>query len=193
MYKISLTGKNKTEALQLLKDVASVLHSCKLDYWLEGGTLLGIIRENRLLPWDNDVDISMMVPKKKQLNNLIVTLKKSGFRIRVRTIQKNTKPLIKNNVRIIKVRNKHFFGLLKGNVCLEIFIKYNIEGNAYWQVGEKVKNVPFKFYDTLKTVKFNDYNFLIPEKAIEYLTYRYGDWQTPKKEWDTFKDDNALK
>ena len=192
-YDITLTGKNKTEALQLLKEVASVLDSCKLDYWLEGGTLLGIIRENRLLPWDNDVDLSMMIPEKNQLNELIATLKKSGLRVRVRTFSENSKPLKEGNVRIIKIRNKRFFGLLKGKVCLEIFVKYNINGKAYWQIGEKVKNVPFEFYSDLKTVDFNGKNYSIPEKTIEYLTYRYGDWQTPVKEWDTFKDDKALK
>ena len=35
------------------------METASIPYWLEGGTLLGIIRENRLLPWDNDMDISM--------------------------------------------------------------------------------------------------------------------------------------
>ena len=31
----------------------------RINYFLEGGTLLGIVRDGDLLPWDHDVDISI--------------------------------------------------------------------------------------------------------------------------------------
>jgi len=36
----------------MLQSVATIFNNCNIDYWIEGGTLLGIRRENRLLPWD---------------------------------------------------------------------------------------------------------------------------------------------
>jgi len=56
--KTRLEGKNVEIALKMLHDVCTELEKKKADYWLEGGTLLGVIRENRLLPWDNDISIS---------------------------------------------------------------------------------------------------------------------------------------
>lgn len=38
----------------------NLLNKLNLDYWICHGTLLGIIRDNKLLDWDNDVDIAML-------------------------------------------------------------------------------------------------------------------------------------
>ena len=100
--------------------------------------------------------------------------------------------LLKGDLRMIKIRERKFFGLLKGGVCLDIFIKYHKDDNAYWQIGNKVKSVPIKFYEEFSRIKFNNYSYSIPMLTDEYLTYRYGDWQTPVQEWNTFTDDKAL-
>ena len=121
-YNITLTGENKVEALELLELCAKIIDSCKLDYWLEGGTLLGIRRENRILPWDNDLDFSLMFPGNESLKKLISSFKNKGLRIRVRKFEANTKPFNNDAIRIIKIRKKRFFGLLKGNVCLDLFV-----------------------------------------------------------------------
>lgn len=192
-YDITLEGKNNMEALQLLENVSKILQKNNLDYWLEGGTLLGIRRENRLLPWDNDVDLSMMYPGDNNLDLLISELKKNGLRIRVRNFSAPCHPLSLDTVKIIKIRNKKLLGLMKGKVCLEIFIKYKIKEQAYWQIGDKVKSVPYAFYKELKTTSFKGYHYKIPKDTDSYLSYRYGDWKTPVKDWNTFTDDKAIK
>ena len=192
-YDIRLEGKNLVNALSLLEDIAKILDKLKIDYWLEGGTLLGVRRENRLLPWDNDVDLSLMVLDRKNENELISALKKSGFRVRLRKYESDHDYCKKDDSRLIKIRKSYLFGLIKGAVCLEIFIKYKVGDKAYWKIGDVVKNVPYKYYAKTKKVEFNNYRYSIPELTDEYLTYRYGDWQTPKENYNPFKDDNALK
>lgn len=39
--------------------VFSVLESCKVRYWLEGGSLLGAVRYKDIIPWDYDIDIGI--------------------------------------------------------------------------------------------------------------------------------------
>ena len=68
-YDITLEGKNKVIAERMLEKVAKILKKCNIEHWIEGGTLLGIRRENRLLPWDNDIDFSIKsteIPKLKK-------------------------------------------------------------------------------------------------------------------------------
>ncbi len=44
---------------QVLKDVSGLLAENNINFWVCHGTLLGIIRENRLLPWDRDIDVAV--------------------------------------------------------------------------------------------------------------------------------------
>ena len=191
-YNITLTGKNMAKAEKLLEEVSSIFEACKVEYWLEGGTLLGIRREGRLLPWDNDLDISVLISEGSKFELLQKTLKQKGFRVRTRVFDQNSDVFRKNDLRMIKIRTKSFFGLIKGKVCLDVFIKYPLENLTYWEIAGKVKSVPSKFYQTLKTIEFKEKAYSIPEHTDDYLTYRYGDWQTPVKDWDTSKDDKAL-
>ncbi|MBA2655943.1 MAG: LicD family protein [Tatlockia sp.] len=45
--------------LFMLEQIDKVCQKHCLDYWLEGGTLLGAIRHQGFIPWDDDLDISM--------------------------------------------------------------------------------------------------------------------------------------
>ncbi len=191
-YDITLEGKNLVQAENLLSDVITIFESCNITYWLEGGTLLGLRREGRLLPWDDDLDISIHESEFNKLSLLQNTLKKKGYRVRTRVFEKDLDVFKKGDLRMIKIRTKRFFGILKGNVCLDVFIKYTKNEKTYWEIANKVKNVPSKYYDTFKTLDFKGKSYAIPELTDEYLTYRYGDWQTPVKDWDTAKDDRAL-
>lgn len=57
----------------------------------------------------------------------------------------------------------------------------------------KTSNIPNLFFDNITTVKFYQYDFLIPVKHTEYLTYRYGEnWKTPLKRYNYYNDDKSL-
>ncbi len=191
-YDITLEGKNLKEAEKLLEDVVSLFDQCKIIYWLEGGTLLGIRREGRLLPWDNDLDLSMMQDQLGKLDALLNSLKEGGYRIRIRRFSEDSEWCKKGDIRMIKIRTKSFFGLLKGKICLEVFVKYPKEGKAYWGIGNIAMFVPLPYYQSFKKINFLNYSYNIPEKTDTYLTHRFGDWETPRKDWDTFTDDGAL-
>ena len=34
-----------------------ILNKKKIDYWICHGTLLGLVRDKKLIKWDNDIDI----------------------------------------------------------------------------------------------------------------------------------------
>lgn len=191
-YNITLEGKNIVIAERMLKNVATLFDRCKIDYWIEGGTLLGIKRENRLLPWDNDVDMSINQDQLGKLDHFYSKLNKAGYRVRTRNFDETSEFFTKGNIRMIKIREKRFFGLVKGAVCLDVFIKYQHGQNSYWEIDNKTKFVPSKFYQSFKHISFKDFDYKIPALTEEYLTYRYGDWQKQVKNWDTSKDDNAI-
>jgi len=154
----TLEGNNGELALTMLKKVTNILDDNNIDYWLEGGTLLGVIRENRLLPWDNDLDISM---KEEELSKLKKVLNKIPYKVRVRKFTRNTNPFNKGDTRMIKISNKRLF-FFQGDITLDIFIKYK-QGEAYcWKVGSKGKSVPANFYAEV-------INYPFARKNLKYL------------------------
>lgn len=48
--------------LGILEAVDAVCKAHNITYWIEGGTLLGAMRHGGFIPWDDDLDISMMRP-----------------------------------------------------------------------------------------------------------------------------------
>jgi hypothetical protein len=49
----------KNQDDETFQQVVKILNDNNINYWLCHGTLLGIIRENRLLPWDHDIDFAI--------------------------------------------------------------------------------------------------------------------------------------
>ncbi|MDF2870901.1 MAG: hypothetical protein K0R05_2476 [Anaerocolumna sp.] len=58
----------------LLENFARICEENNIAYWIQGGTLLGAIRHNGFIPWDDDADVGMM---RQDLNKLKEILKKN--------------------------------------------------------------------------------------------------------------------
>jgi len=134
-------------------------------YWLSEGTALGVIRENRILPWDDDVDVSFYYT----YHDIFI---------------KKALPLLRKNGFILsRVENKsNFISLSRKNEKIDIDIVQ--KGNNC--VAPKTKNTGYSTscdelipYLNIKPITFLNTIFNVPGE--EYLEYLYGkDWKTPK-------------
>ena len=50
-------GINKIDAIKLLKTTIDILNEFQVNHFLISGTLLGYIRHNDFIPWDDDIDL----------------------------------------------------------------------------------------------------------------------------------------
>ncbi|MBT6001998.1 MAG: hypothetical protein HOG76_04085 [Candidatus Marinimicrobia bacterium] len=149
-------GNNLQVAEKMLRDVTCIFDLIATPYWLEGGTQIGIVREQRLLPWDNDMDISMFDSYKSKLWLILPLLILRGYRLTLQNHQADIGPFKKGELKIIKIRN-FSRGLKKGPVTLDVFIKRKIENDCFWVVGIKqrvLKSTPAHFTESLATIGF---------------------------------------
>lgn len=81
MRKISDNKQIQKMEIDILNFVTELCEKNQLTYYLAGGTLLGAIRHNGFIPWDNDVDIAMPRADYKKLCALFDNIKNSRYKI----------------------------------------------------------------------------------------------------------------
>ena len=164
--------KNIKSINNLFKKIIPILEKHNITYWIYGGTLLGAVRHKGIIPWDDDVDISILEDDKDKLLNL-----KTEF---------NTLDLDITDI---------FFGYKiydkKGQIIkdkdfrypfIDIFItkKYdNIIKFTSQQALNLWKNDYFTIDELypLKKYQFEDYYVYGPNNPYAYLDRIYPDWK----------------
>ena len=197
--KPQLSKKNLQRAKKILFDVVDLLEENKIDYHLEGGTLLGFVRDRKLLPWDFDIDLSFFTDDAKKFLPLSSRLLKKGYKVTKRRFGYTKYSYRKNDYRIFKVK-PFLLSIVKEcipffrkiYVNLDILIKYSDGTKVYWQAKEKIMCVDKKYYESYETIECLGRSFRVPNHYKDYLTEKYGDWSVPVKEWDCSRDEKTV-
>lgn len=143
------------------------------------GTLLGCVREGKMIDGDEDLDIGILAEDWK---DKFLTKIKKEFDVSVGYWKDNNIIDKKNWGKISKIK------IHKPNVCIDIWTK-GIDDNRYFHSidGNFLLKTPDKFLQEFKTANFLGSEVRIPKKSEEYLAWNYGDWKTPDLNWDITK------
>ncbi len=154
-------------ALEYLEEVKEVFDNNKIPFWLEFGTLLGAIRDKKIIPWDDDIDLGILAEYvdskfiKKKLTN---ELEKKGFSVYflwdVMNIDKN---LIKINVQLMRYNPKDHKKIL-----LEKPVGGNFTGKIIIKIGRLLS---VSYYGKIKFDKSNGLRYLIKINLFYLLKY----------------------
>ena len=162
------------DILKILKVLDKVCTDHKLPYWIEGGTLLGAVRSQSIIPWDDDADIAMLEEDCEKL--LGMDLSPYGIKVK-----KHSGTADGEHIALLQVSfpGKHHLA------WVDIFPR-RLEGDHYVLVGWPRKQWPARTfhkscYDGHANYTLNGLVVRGPKQPRAYLENAYGKkWRTPK-------------
>ncbi len=190
---LTLTGRNYRTARRMLIDTADILNAGKINYFLDAGGLLGLIRDGDLIPWDDDLDLSIPVTELPRLRKLYGRFRKRGWRIKEDSFMPADGPCWhKGDSRSVKVRNSYFLCFGRGRIVMDVTLTYRHDGYFWRGAMGKIWRIPAVYFDRHDTIEYAGRQIRIPDQVESYLTFLYGNWRVPDKNHDPIKNDGSL-
>ena len=149
--------KNKDQEInvriQNLKDLINIFNECNIFYWLQGKTLLGMVRDNKLIKNDNDEDVGTVCENiEKVCHEIIPKLKNIGFKV-IRATDNNSMVSVMRNLRYI-------------DICFFV--------NKENKIGYEQKFFPKNYYDSFTELNINNFIYNIPSKFKDIVKFSYN-------------------
>jgi lipopolysaccharide cholinephosphotransferase len=171
-----------------MNDVHLLLTHFGIDYWVDSGTTLGVIRHKGIIPWDDDIDIGILKKDVKNFLNLKDVFKKAGFSI--------TKVWF--GYKIFYSNRKNIEGFDYSFPFLDVFVfdiidgKYQLyykQARETWPKGYWKQNELFP----LKKYNFGEIKVCGPANPLDYFNRMYGkDWnEIAYRQYDHEKEEDV--
>ncbi|XP_066926834.1 uncharacterized protein RP689-like [Clytia hemisphaerica] len=159
--------------------ISKIFQNYKLPYWVTCGTLLGCVRHKGLIPWDDDLDISVMAKDEERLLSLRNVLLEEGIILKeafpgyVMYHKTESTPSENNVNNEVNDRRLPFCDVIimqDSDKADRVEIR-NGRARTFW-LNEWFKHTEIK---SLKPCLFGDFYFMIPCDPMGYLHRSYGE------------------
>lgn len=181
--------KTLSHERKALVDISNELKKSGIPFWLDCGTCLGAYRYGGVIPWDFDIDISILRPDFCNAFKVLQNLDPELYEIQDWSGRDRPGSYLKVYVR----KSHNLIDIYTFNINEEQKTINYIIGNENsiflpegWKIRERLYTKPSKFEDVfpLKLAKFDGLQLPVPNKTKEYLQLRYGENIGPVKIYD---------
>jgi hypothetical protein len=199
-------GKEKIIIDEQLKWITDILKKYKIDYVVDSGTLLGLIRDGELIKWDKDIDISVFDKDINKLDNVVKEAKVKGYKTSTGSYNKLVTGItispnnIYHNLTYPYIpKNK-----IRGNRKISVSVLRK-KGDLYWEPALFSKEVntgglKYKVIKLLKIVEIIAQRIFPKSRLIKKIfggkkmkAYRYGSRTVPLKYFKKIINLNGLR
>lgn len=176
------TKERQTELLEMMKDLHILLFKHNIQYCLNGGSLLGAIRHNGFIPWDDDIDIMADRTNYRKIVALFNRPQKVG----------NNEYIMCKDFWINKIHKQQ--GNTLSDATIDIFVIDNCPDSIFQRkvklfiisflqgaMHKKLSFVSFSTKDKLCLTGSYIIGLLLPYKVKWYLYDRISQWGNKKK------------
>lgn len=206
------------------QNVLRILDDASARWWIDSGTLLGFVRDNSVIQWDNDFDLSILVESEQEVQTVVDAFTNQGMAVKTYWYENQAFKLkLVNNYMDVDIQVFR----QKSNQLISFFAYYGAKPNTnrssvinlFYQASARLflrkiergmhakgminisllkllfcARIGFWVYkadDILPIQRSGGFN--LPHLAQNYLTFRYGSWRHPNKNWDSQTMDGARK
>lgn len=164
-----------TSIYKLLYILDMIFNKNGVEYWIDGGTLIGALRHNGIIPWDDDGDVQIWNRDKNKLESLRGEFEKYGI-ILIHTYF-GYKIFFKNGKKIDRFKWLYPF--------IDIFLMKKYNDKVVFSYPRAQKIFSHYYFETDKMYPLQRYSFgsfhltgISKDYAEEYLNRSYGnDWK----------------
>ncbi len=142
------------------------------------GTLLGLVRDNDIIQWDDDIDFSAPFEHAGQVEMIVLEFTQTHRDLADFTIE-----------RVTDKRGREVCILLKftdpqsklTQFTTSLCYRENADGHSLHMPSLGMWYAPEVHFSQLETIEWQGEKIQVPHQYREYLSFQYGDWQKPKK------------
>lgn len=163
--------------IELLELITKIFKEFRIPYFIHSGTLLGVVRENNIIPHDDDIDIAIY-PQDKDF------ILSKEFNEEIKKYNLKTEMVLQKDIdkEIIKLK------YLKADhgIFLDIFVFEDTEDRTQYRAPLCRRIWPRGYFTKeemypLKIYQLRHLDVYGPKDPIPYLERHYGtDWKIPK-------------
>ena len=185
----------REQATQVLLNLCAKLNNIDVRYYVDAGTLLGIVRDGGLIPWDDDLDIALHAADlslfESQLPILVDELKNTfgeQYSVNTYTAKAEFGAVTAGAIRSFKFMPTEPKSTMP---MIDVFVKYIDGKDMDYCLASRGIRMPSIHFDSFDDFVFREQHIKLPHQHKAYLHAHYGDWQTPKPDWSLSELDNA--
>jgi phosphorylcholine metabolism protein LicD len=183
----TLTKRQQIE-IETLKEISEIFDNNGIVWWIDCGTCLGAYRYGGIIPWDWDIDISILMPDHDNVKRLLSHLDPEKYQIQDWSSYSKPKTFLKLYVK----ETKNFIDIYHydfNEQTQQVGFNYTYIDSPFpysWKKDELRCINPLKYEDLfpLKKANFDGVTVWAPNNVVTFLQSKYGDNLSPSNIWD---------